>query len=296
MFLSNCQVSAAPLVTVIVAVYKDIEALNCVLWALERQTEADFEVIVTEDGEDIVMREFLRVYDGPLRLQHLSQPDIGFRKTRAVNRAIFAASAEYLIFLDGDTIPERSFIEWHLKSAERKKVCAGRRMHLGPRWSARIRKNPSDLQLVEGWLSLLIQIVSLHLDGVRNFEIGSPSPWLHRWLSYHYLNIVGCNFSCYKEDMLAINGYDEDLTGIGGEDDDLQWRFEGLEIHVKNVKFLAISYHLHHVSRRQDSDLNRQISARNRAAQKFVCERGVSQHLTVRLTQSVNVAKEGCLS
>ena len=263
----------------IVAVYKDVDALKCVLWGLENQTVDSFEVIITEDGDDVTLKNFLRCYDGPLRLRHLHQEDLGFRKTRAVNRAIAEAYADYLIFLDGDTIPERSFVEWHLKSAEKRWVYAGRRMHLGPRWSRRVRENPSHIRSLEGWSSLLCQAISLHLDGVRNFEIGAPSPWLHRLLSDHHLNIVGCNFSCFREDIVAINGYDEELTGIGGEDDDLQWRFEGLGINTKNVKFLATTYHLHNESRRQDSDLNRQISGRNKALKKYVCERGLSQYL-----------------
>lgn len=279
MLLYMQQLLTAPLSTVIIAVYKDVEALRCVLRGLERQTEPNFEVIVTEDGNDAEIGRFLKSYGGALRIRHLHHEDIGFRKTRAVNRAIAEACADYLIFLDGDTIPERSFVEWHLKCAKKRWVCAGRRMHLGPRWSRRVRENPSHIRSLEGWLSLLRQAISLHLDGVRNFEIGSPSPWLDRLLSGHHLNIVGCNFSCFREDMVAINGYDEELTGIGGEDDDLQWRFEGLGINTKNVKFLATTYHLHHESRRQDSDLNRQISRRNKALKKYVCERGISQYL-----------------
>ncbi len=269
-----------PKASVIIATYKDVQALNCILHALSRQSEHDFEVIVAEDGEDAnVARYLLESAPKGLLINHLTQEDIGFRKTRAVNRAVAIAKGTYLIFLDGDTIPHRDFVRWHLRLAEPRWVCAGRRLHLGPKWSQRVRTNPSVVEMLESWPRLLFQAVSLHRDHVRNFEIGAPTKALHKLLSSHHLNIVGCNFSCFREDMIAINGYDEELTGVGGEDDDLQWRFQGLGIGTKNIKFLAISYHLHHDSRRQDSELNMQISARNRAARKFVCERGVSQYL-----------------
>jgi glycosyltransferase involved in cell wall biosynthesis len=268
-----------PKASVIIATYKDVQALNCILHALSRQSEPDFEVIVAEDGEDANVAKYL-LESAPkgLQINHLTQADIGFRKTRSVNRAVAIAKGAYLIFLDGDTIPHRDLVRWHLWLAEPKWVCAGRRLHLGPQWSQRVRTNPRVVETLETWPGLLLQAVSLHWDHVRNFEIGAPTKALHKLLSSHHLNIVGCNFSCFREDMIAINGYDEDLTGVGGEDDDLQWRFQGLGIGTKNVKFLAISYHLYHDSRRQNSELNMQISARNRAAQKFVCGRGVSQH------------------
>ena len=75
--------------------------------------------------------------------------------------------------------------------------------------------------------------------------------------------------------MLKINGYDEDLPGAGGEDDDLGWRFEGLGVITKNVKFQAVVYHLHHPARRVLADVNATIMARNQSLNRYVCLNGI---------------------
>ena len=41
-------------------------------------------------------------------IEHVWHEDRGFRKCEILNRAILAASADYLIFTDGDTIPADS--------------------------------------------------------------------------------------------------------------------------------------------------------------------------------------------
>jgi hypothetical protein len=48
-------------------------------------------------------------------VRHLWQRDHGFRKCEALNRAIAARSADYLIFTDGDCIPRRDFSGNHLR-------------------------------------------------------------------------------------------------------------------------------------------------------------------------------------
>lgn len=263
--------------TVIVSVYRDAEALECILFGLQRQTEKDFEVIVAEDGRyDQIDRVCLKA--GGLRITHQSQDDVGFRKALAVNRAIAAAKAPYLIFLDGDCIPHHSFVESHLTHASNRRVLAGRRVHLGPKFSARIRADHQLLPKLESKLGLAQLIIPLHLDRVRNVELSHPSPLMHRAFGKKPINIIGCNFSCFREDMLAINGYDEALLGKGGEDDDLHWRFEGLGIEVVNMKFLLVCYHLHHAAFRMGVETNFEQSQFNLAAGHFRCLDGIEKH------------------
>src|SRR5687768_18341756 len=46
-------------------------------------------------------------------------PDEGFRKCTITNKAINAASGEYLIFFDGDCLPPSHCLEAHLRAARR---------------------------------------------------------------------------------------------------------------------------------------------------------------------------------
>jgi len=267
------------LVTVIVSVYKDANALQCLLYGFERQTINDFEVIVAEDGDSTEISGYLINYvTNKYSIVHLTQEDKGFRKTMAVNRAIAMSKGEYLVFLDGDCIPHNNFIENHVKNAGEGYYCAGRKMHLGKRWSAAVRLNPSEISKIQTWASLFKNIWGLHKDHVRNFEIGAPSRVFHEIFKEKKLSLVGCNFSIFKSDILLVNGYDEDLPGIGGEDDDLGTRLEALNVKSRNVKFKSICYHLHHESRRVDWDLNKKISQEKHMRAEYFARNGVDGH------------------
>jgi glycosyltransferase involved in cell wall biosynthesis len=266
--------------SLIVACYKDAGALSLVLDGLDRQTEKEFEVIVSEDSQDPQVEHLvIQRQKSSLRLSYLSQEDAGFRKTRAVNRAIAAARTEYLIFLDGDCIPHPKFVEMHMLYAERGRVCAGRRIHLGEVYSSNVRSKVFDVLSLTSWMGLLANVLPLHRDRVRNFEIGAPSAFLHFLFKNRYVSLIGCNFSCYRDDIARINGYDENLVGIGGEDQDLEWRFNAIGVITKSVKFQAVVYHLHHCSRRMNADENVAKSNINRSQNKYACDLGIAQHL-----------------
>jgi len=265
----------SPKASVIISVYKDTEALRCILYALERQTERNFEIIITEDCESDEMASFLSEYKKRPHFYHLTQEDNGWRKTLAVNRAIASANTEYLIFLDGDCIPDFHFVETHLASAQPGRFCTGRRVYVGPLFSKLLRQKRRLIDFIQNrWIFLLL-LIPLHLDRVRNYEVGLSSRFMQWLRGGKPVGIIGCNFSCYKKDIVAINGYNEDLPGVGAEDSDLQWRFEGLGMATKSVKFLAPVYHLHHKVSRHDYDTNLRIINENRRLQAYVCKNGI---------------------
>lgn len=264
-----------PKASVIISVYKDTEALAGILHALDRQTEKDFEIIVTEDCESEEMAGFLAEYKKRPNFHHLTQPDIGWRKPVAENRAIASARSEYLMFLDGDCIPDKDFVAQHLANAEPGRFLTGRRVYLGPFFSKLLRKWPQLVPVIENRLIFLLLLIPLHLDKVRSYEVGLSSRFMQWLRGKKPVGIIGCNFSCYKKDMLAINGYNEDMTGVGAEDSDLQWRFEGLGMATKSVKFLIPVYHLYHVHERTDYEQNVAIMNEARKHNAFVCKNGI---------------------
>jgi len=270
-------------VSVIVSVYKDADALALILFWLNRQTVLPREVLVTEDGDSEEINALLEKGRWEyLSIRHLTQDDDGFRKTRAVNRAIAAASAEYLIFIDGDCIPHPRFIEMHLKDAVEGFFCLGRRLHLGEKWSQRVRRDPYLIQAIVNWSGLIGNFFSLHRDHVRNYELGAPSRLLNSLFGDKKINFVGCNFSIFRKDILKVNGYDEDLVGIGGEDDDLGRRLESVGLVSKNIKFLAPCYHLNHKQRREGWNENQKVSDEKYARGEFFSKKGVSQYVQVQ--------------
>ncbi len=273
------KISEKPKATVIISVYKDTEALACILDALQHQSERDFEIIVTEDCKTEEMASFIKNMKKQIpHLSHLNQKDKGFRKTLAVNRAIAIAKSDYLIFLDGDCIPHYDWVHRHLSLAEDGRVLAGRRVHLGKITSKLIRKKPQLIHLLENRLIYTLLLLPMHLDHMRNFEVGFSSSLLQKLNRKKSPVLVGCNFSCHKKDILQINGYNEDLPGAGGEDDDLCWRFAGFNVLTKNVKFLAIVYHLYHDARRIDVSENLRILRANQKINQYVCKNGIIKY------------------
>ena len=64
--------------TLIVSIYKNITALQTIIRSLHQQTEQEFELIISEDGEDGAVRNFIEHYTFPWPTQHLTQPDMGW--------------------------------------------------------------------------------------------------------------------------------------------------------------------------------------------------------------------------
>ena len=124
--------------SIIIPVYKNVRALRAILRSLQKQTEQDFEVIISEDGEDPCMKAFIQSYAFPWPAQHLTQPDQGWRKNRALNAAIKASNAEWLIFIDGDCVLHPRFVENHLRYSARGIVLAGKRVKLNAELSEKV--------------------------------------------------------------------------------------------------------------------------------------------------------------
>jgi GT2 family glycosyltransferase len=59
--------------------------------------------------------------------------------------------------------------------------------------------------------------------------------------------MLGSNFSLYKSDLLAVNGFDERYQTAGyGEDSDLEFRLRLNNIRFKTLFNIAVQYHLYH--------------------------------------------------
>lgn len=265
--------------TLIVSIYKDIAKLRTILETLAWQSCQDFEILISEDGAAAEVAEFLVPYRERLpNLAHLTQDDLGFRKNRALNRAIHAARSDYFIFIDGDCVPHSRFVEAHLHQAETQAVCAGRRVELGPLYSQRLIEHPDFLHQMENPWRYLALSRSLHSDSIKNYEFGFISPLLHRLTHKRPIHIVGSNFSCSRAALEAVNGFNEEFESPGiGEDSDMEWRLNAAGYHIKNIKFLATVYHLHHPRSYVVSERNRQIMADTQAHNLWRCRRGLDQ-------------------
>jgi len=242
--------------SIILATYEWPEALAMVLSGLVTQTEKCFEVLIADDGSGATTRQVIDLYRrrAPFEIQHFWQENKGFRKSRILNEAIRAAAGDTLIFLDGDCVPHNQFVEQHLRLQGQGSYVCGRRVDLSKEYTATLSS-----ARVEGGVfhSLASGLMDLWLDCLR--KSGSKplhraylvkNPWL-RSLSKldQVVDLKGCNFSCSRSDMLAINGFDESFEGYGREDTDVELRLQNLGLKIKSAKNLALQFHLWHAPR-----------------------------------------------
>lgn len=265
--------------SVIISVYRDAVALQCILQALARQTAQNFEIIISEDGRSEAVKQCLQEQNISRPCLHLTQNDEGFRKNRALNRAVLAAQSDHLIFIDGDCIPHPAFVAAHQYGHCRGHARSGRRLELGEGISRRIREGRLSLQWLNRRHRYLLMAWRLWRDGAKNIESGLYSKTLHRFTRNRPIRLLGCNFSCHRDDLLAINGFNEDYRAPGiGEDSDIDWRLTQSGVAIDNVKFSAIQYHLYHPRMYQPSEENRRIFDLTRKTGQRVCKNGIKLH------------------
>ena len=238
-----------PSVTVIIAVYNKINYLRLVLAGFQRQSHTDFEVVLADDGSNPAsVAEINELSETmPFTVRHLWHPDAGFRKNIIMNRAITEAAGDYLIFIDGDCIPHKRFVEEHVRNAALRQVLNGRRVNL-PEAVTKLL-TPKNVQNGYAERQLLRTLITGwgEIDIFPEHGIYVPSAGIQRLINRKDKGLLGSNFSLYKTDMLAINGFDERyvLPSVG-EDTDIEYRLRLLGMQFKTVKNVAVQYHLWH--------------------------------------------------
>jgi glycosyltransferase involved in cell wall biosynthesis len=235
--------------SVIAAFYNNINYLKLVLAGFERQTEKAFELIIADDGsnEGIVKEIETIASNYSFRIKHIWHPDKGFRKNKILNQAILASSSGYLIFIDADCIPHSKFVEEHINENQENIVLTGRRVNL----SQKLTNLLTEENVRDGFLEMnTLRMIEDAIFGKSNYvEKGFyfENKFLRKLFNKKSRGLLGCNFSLFKKDILAINGFDERYEAPSiGEDSDVQFRLELNGTKVKSVNHIAVQYHLYH--------------------------------------------------
>ncbi len=235
--------------TIIIAFYRNLQFLRMVLAGFARQSLQDFEIVIADDGSSqaVVEEVHAMMARSPYEMRHVWQEDRGFRKNRILNKAVLAADSEYLIFTDGDCVPHPEFVREHYVNRQAKVCLAGRRVDL----SARITGKLSGEKIGEGFFEnhlpeLLFDSLLLQSRNVEKGIYLKPG-FLRTIINKKKRDLLGCNFSLHKDDLLSINGFDERYEAPGiGEDYDIQLRLQQNHIVLKSLSNIAIQYHLFH--------------------------------------------------
>jgi glycosyltransferase involved in cell wall biosynthesis len=225
-------------ITVIASTHQRPDALALLLRGLARQSRPADEVIISEDGEDPATRACVSAATAgfPGRLVHLGQPHRGFRLSRVRNRGLAIASGDYVILMDGDQIPSRTFIADHEAFARIGHFTQGSRVLAGPRATAR---------LLGGGL-LDASLLEPDLDRRRHLLRVPALWWLFSRPNQLERALKGCNLAFWREDLVKLNGFEEQMVGWGLEDLDLCARAYHLGLWRRNLRLGAGVIHLWH--------------------------------------------------
>lgn len=221
--------------SIIIAYYKNMNALELILKSLERQTNRDFEIIIAEDD---IKSEFAFTSINQLNteIKHVYQnEDLGFRKNTILNKAISVATGAYIIFIDGDCIPHKNFVKAYSRWMREDIICFGRRVMIGPEMTTKLYQS-KDLNL--------LNFLTLFFSDSERLKYMVYLPFIKQ---KRKKGIWGHNWCVAKKHLEAINGFDEDYQTAGvGEDVDIEWRLKTKGLKLYSIRFAAIQFHLFH--------------------------------------------------
>ncbi len=249
-----------PSVSVVVTTYQWPGAVRAVLAGLAAQSDRDFETVVADDGSGLETAEAIRAAATSLPggLVHVWHPDHGFRAGPIRNRGVAAARGEYLVFLDGDSIPRSGFVATHRAAARPGWAIRGRRALLSARLTARVLAGEVD-PAAAGTRELLRWRRDGDLNRVLPFLVSRPSLRTALGLGLHWKHARTVNFAAWRRDLERVNGFDERFTGWGFEDSDLAIRLGRAGVRLGALPGAGTVLHLHH----RESD--RAFAGENRA-------------------------------
>lgn len=235
-----------PRISIIVSTYNAEEWLEKVLWGFEQQIFKDFELVIADDGSRDTTRRLIEEMSKKVHypIIHVWQEDEGFQKSRILNKAVTACSAEYIIMTDGDCIPREDFVQVHYINKEKGYFISGGYYMLPMNISKLITLEDIEKQrcfnihwLKEKGIPQTFKNNKLTANGFISKLLNWVTPTNASW--------NGHNSSGWKKDIENVNGFDERMQ-YGGQDRELGERLFNFGIKSKQLRYSAVCVHLDH--------------------------------------------------
>lgn len=269
----------AATISVVITTYNRPDALTAVVEACFLQDDKNFEIIIADDGSGANTRDCIAGLRArsPVPLKHVWQPDDGFRAAMARNRGTLAATGDYIIFLDGDCIPQRDFIARHRALAQPGFLVSGSRILLSQRFTEQVLAERIDVPALG-----LFDKLRYRLRGDMNKVLQLMLRWpdlgrVRRKFSWR--RIKSCNLAVWRADLEKVNGFDESFVGWGHEDSDLVVRLFHAGVLRKDGALATEVLHLwHREARRDEESSNRKVVLQRAADKTTQATRGLREH------------------
>ena len=223
-------------VDLIISTYNSPAPIDQILSFIRKGSLLPSSIHIADDGSSsdnqLIMKDYLKHCSVP-SFYHWHE-DNGFRKAKILNAAISECKSDYIVFLDGDCLPHKHFVQDHLSVAEKGFFVQGRRCFI---------KESQVQRLLDKKTTILRLMLSGKVSGLLK-SIRLPGPYIkHNKTMY---GLLGCNLGVWRDNLIKINGFDEDYEGWGREDSDLCARLYNTGISRKMVYGRALVYHLNH--------------------------------------------------
>jgi len=252
-------------ITVIISTYNRPDALDLVLRGCLAQTDHNYDLIVADDGSTDATRALVARHaeHAALPIQHVWHADQGFRVAEIRNKGIARARGDYLIFLDGDCVPQHDFVAQHRRLAQAGATITGSRILLDETLTRQAIAAPMSLadQGPGFWLK---QRLAGHVNKIAPLFLKLPDQGWRNVEGFRWKGIKGCNMAAWKSDLERINGFDSSFVGWGHEDADLVVRLFNAGVKRKLGAYATEIWHLWHKeqSRSQESSNYQAVKAR----------------------------------
>jgi glycosyltransferase involved in cell wall biosynthesis len=258
--------------SLIVSTYNWPEALDLCLTSIRTQNLLPSEVIIADDGSTEETRILIEAYkrDFPVPIIHVWQPDEGFQLSKIRNKAIAAATQNYIVQIDGDLILERNFIKDHVAFRKENTFVSGSRVIMSKELSTKlIRSKNTQVHLTsKGLLNVF--------NGIR---IPLLTPYLENYKQEDIYYLRGCNMAFWRKDLIKVNGYNEDFIGWGREDNEIGLRLINSGVKKRIIKFSGIVFHIYHPEKtRTGLNINDDLMQQAAVKKTVYCEKGLNQY------------------
>jgi glycosyltransferase involved in cell wall biosynthesis len=260
-----------PSIALVINTYQQPEYLARVLRAVSAQIDAPDEVWVAEDDTDAATAKIFTSWKESTQIPggHARQEHKGFRRSSILNEAIARAKSDYIVFLDGDTVPHPRFISDHRQLAQIGTFVQGHR--------ALIEKAAAEYFGLQNFAGDRRKaLLSFQLRGLKH-AYRWPTPLKRVRSDLH--GIRGCNLGVWRCDLVKVNGYNEAFIGWGREDSELAVRLMNSGTQRMDVRGRALCYHLWHPpASRAGLASNDQLLEQAIASRAQRCDVGLDKH------------------
>ena len=235
-----------PKISIIVSTYNAEEWLKKVLWGFEQQIFKNFEVVIADDGSKDPTKELSAEMSKKVHypIVHVWQEDDGFQKSRILNKAVTACSADYIIMTDGDCIPREDFVQVHYINKEVGYFISGGYYMLPMNISKLITLEDIEKQRCFNIQWLKEKGIPQTFKNNKLTAQGFISKILN-WITPTNASWNGHNSSGWKKDIENVNGFDERMQ-YGGQDRELGERLFNFGLKSKQLRYSAVCVHLDH--------------------------------------------------